>query len=185
MMSDGESKAASEFTDGRLIKNTQLINNNMNFNQPDSALLKNIDAIIKKEGGHDQQITARIRSNFQKAMFQSDLFVRQSFTDPSVNEDEVVNIQKIYQEVVDQMQAILYDPDVSSDLIKLGVNKFGKMNFSLLNNTVISFEEMAKKTTVFEGTDKPKALLTNIFQRFDVESRSLLLKLYSKHMNKY
>ena len=185
MMSDGESKAASEFTDGRLIKNTHLINNNMNFNQPDSALLKNIDAIIKKEGGHDQPITARIRSNFQKAMFQSDLFVRQSFTDPSVNEDEVVNIQKIYQEVVDQMQAILYDPDVSSDLIKLGVNKFGKMNFSLLNNTVISFEEMAKKTTVFEGTDKPKALLTNIFQRFDVESRSLLLKLYSKHMNKY
>ena len=69
MMSDGESKAASEFTNGRLIKTTQLINDNMIFNQPDSALLKNIDAIIKKEGGHDQQITARIRSNFQKAMF--------------------------------------------------------------------------------------------------------------------
>jgi hypothetical protein len=70
-------------------------------------------------------------------------------------------------------------------LIKLGVNKFGKINFNLLNNTVISFEEMAKKTTIFEGNDKPKALLTNIFQRFDVESRSLLLRLYSKHMNKY
>jgi hypothetical protein len=34
-------------------------------------------------------------------MFQSDLFVRQSFTEPSVDEDEVSNIQKIYQEVVD------------------------------------------------------------------------------------
>lgn len=118
-------------------------------------------------------------------MFQSDLLVRQSFTDPSVDEEEVINIQKIYQEVVDQMQAILYDPDVSSELIKLGVNKFGKMNFNLLNNTVISFEEMVKKTTVFEGIEKSKALLTNLFQRFDVESRSLLLRLYSKHMNKY
>jgi len=100
MMSDTDSKIASEFTDGNIIKK-KLINENNTFNYSDSALLKNIDAIITKEGGYDQNISSRIRSNFQKAMFQSDLFVRQSFTEPSVDEDEVSNIQKIYQEVVD------------------------------------------------------------------------------------
>lgn len=57
----------------------------------------------------------------------------------------------------------------------------------MLKNSLISFEEMIKKSSVFDLLpDKTsKSLLSNIFQRFDIESRSLLLKLYQKHLSKY
>ena len=55
----------------------------------------------------------------------------------------------------------------------------------LLNNSMISFEEMIKQNSVFDGFKKPKNLLQNIFQRFDVECRSMLFRLYAKHINKY
>lgn len=50
--SDTDSKIASEFTEGNIIKK-KLINENNTFNYSDSVLLKNIDAIITKEGGYD------------------------------------------------------------------------------------------------------------------------------------
>jgi len=47
---------------------------------------------------------------------------------------------------------------------------------------LVSFEEMIKANPTFISKSKS---LSNIFQRFDIESRSLLYRLYAKHLVKY
>ena len=80
---------------------------------------------------------------------------------PGDDGEEIQNLQKIYHELTDLLTHILQDADSSQD--KLKFKQFRGSKSALVENSLISFEEMLKKTPVFQDFDKPKVLLQNLF----------------------
>lgn len=80
---------------------------------------------------------------------------------PGDDGEETQNLQKIYHELTELLIQILPDADSSQNQLKF--KQFKGPKSALINNSLVSFEEMLKKTPVFQDFDKPKVLLQNLF----------------------
>jgi hypothetical protein len=82
-------------------------------------------------------------------MQQADFLVRQRYMGmtkaPGEESEEISNLKKIYHELTELLTNILSDNEGS--IAKMNPKKVTKS--ALVNNSLVSFEEMLKKTPVF------------------------------------
>ena len=98
-------------------------------------------------------------------MQQADFLVRQRYMEmasaPGDDGEEIPNLQKIYHELTELLTQLLQESDVSSSQMKF--KQFKGSKSILVQNSMVSFEEMFEKTPVFQDFDKPKFMLQNLF----------------------
>ncbi len=82
-------------------------------------------------------------------MQQADFLVRQRYMGmtkaPGEEGEEISNLKKIYHELTELLTNII--PDNEGSVAKINPKKVTKS--ALVNNSLVSFEEMLKKTPVF------------------------------------